>query len=463
MHFKKWLLSTLSLAVLGTIAWLIAFTSQLILVRQKNELSLYLPETTTLAVKINNQNITNYFFKNLFFDQENNELKNNLNQFLLDKLKNQDRKDLFGQLNKSHLNGADFLSEFIFFQFEEKNIKIDGILCHVSDEDEFLNQEVSSDIAIFSKNNIGIVLNQKNTKQKLTSSDLLKVAQRIINNPLQQELFFLKKDENMSSFIDVAASFNRPIKENGQFIHFSINADDKNIGISGDLPQLPIEDNEQQLQYFLRPKNLAINARFGSKEINRFIGNWLSSLRIEPIEINSFSLNYSGATISLNPTQFKPSFELIVSCEHAIDVKNILSNPNFLNFINGSIQSNTITVNSSRFFYEQLDSNTFYLGDTQRPIYEKIKLKEVMSIRGDLGFLTSIETGGMDFIFDFIPIYGSAKTFINASKKVDFTISQTHGSRNKFYFNLAFKPNFDSINELFKFMLDVQKLTKVLK
>jgi hypothetical protein len=175
-------------------------------------------------------------------------------------------------------------------------------------------------------------------------------------------------------------------------------------------------------------------------------------------------MNYEGLDIELIPSNLaiKPKFEAIFKTVKNTSIKNHLSNAVLLEKIGGKLDDNFVAINNSKYYFEQLDSCTFYLGNNSKPVFEKRFNPDLLSIRGNLSHLTNIQTGGMDFLLNVVPLYSALNRYFTNSQNLNVKITP-NSTTSLIEGNLDFKKDKNALFESFFLFLEIQAVNKLLK
>ena len=421
MKFKKWLFSALSLIFLFLSMWLIIWTAAALKNHPKDNLATYLPKDTKFAVRVYANNIMQKFYRELLFYKRDPSNQNLIKDIIEQKIKSADEDSIDRSSLIENFKGIDLYNDFIFFQFSRNQKDYNGILCHVKDASQFL--ENVSDNDKFKKvcnHNVGLILFPM--QKDVQIAELSKLSEEIITT--ENTGIFNSRRATSDALFDL---FYQIQDENGTFskLALALDINEKRISLNGTLTPA-VAKTKDNSSYVLQGKNLNIKAFSIPQILNNELNKWLNENAIPPISVRELQLNYEGLAIELNPTQLniKPKFEAIVKSTERLNVKSFLANPNLLQLINGKLDSNFVAINDAKYFFEQLDSCTFYIGNNLKPVYEKVKTVDEFSLIGELDHLTNISTGGMDVLLNIIPLYAAINRYFIVSNHAALHVTQ---------------------------------------
>jgi hypothetical protein len=456
MQFKKWLLTSISLIVLYLCLWGMIWASAQLKNHPNDELSNFLPENTKFAVRIYSDNILKSFFQELLCYKADDSAQIEIENYIEKVISQADKDDESSKNLSAKLKGIDLYNDLIVFQFYENENEYTGLLCHVTDSLAFNDFDTKNKFIYRSSNNsVGLILqsdrDQSNSlkqiaKKVLSVQKFKKLCHKRLSSEALADVYIKINDENKSSLLTLA-----------------INGNDKKINVNGKIVSGDFKIDNNPV-YVLQGKNLSVNLRYIPEPLKKQIRNWLAQNKIPDIDLKELQMNYEGLDIELTPTNIaiKPRFEAIVKTKNGTKIKNYLSNTVVLEKIGGELDSNYISINNSKYYFEQLDSSTFYIGNNSKPVYEKRLNPDLMSMRGSLSHLTNIQTGGMDFLLNVVPLYAAANRYFLNSEKLNFKI--THNAKmNTIEGNLDFKTGRNAFFESFFLFLEIQEVNTLLK
>ncbi len=459
MQFKKWLFTSIGLIFLYLTFWSILRTSGILMNHPNDDLSQFLPEKTDYAVRIYSNNIIKTFYQELFFYKEDGAIQDKIQNYIVKTISKTDSTPIQTTIIMDKLQGIDFFNDIIFFQFTENQVVYSGLLCHVNDSAAFINTDrKNKDYLKLCDKSIGVIIQTE--KGKHQSNALGKLALKLLSSKKSKKL--RQRRNSTIALADVYYSI-KDKKQKLSELTMEINADAQKISFSGKLvPEFfEVEHNPG---YLLQAKNLNICIRDIPESIQSEIQKWLAQNKIPNIGLEEIQINYEGLDIEFTPTYLaiKPNFEAIIKTNGKKPIKEYLANPIILNTIGGKLDSNFVAINNVSYFFEQLDSCTFYIGNNAKPIYEKRLNTDPILIRGKLSHLTNIQTGGMDFLLNIVPLYASINNYFLNQERFNFRITQD-ATQNIFEGDIEFKEGNNAFFESLFLITELQEMNTLLK
>ncbi len=458
MQFKKWVLTSLSLIVLYLSVMAMLWTTAKLKNHPQDELTQFLPKNTKLAVRVYSENIVRSFFQELFFynadDSTQNEIENYIEKFILKVDTTTERP----QNILDNLKGIDLYNDILIFQFSEQNIEYSGMLCHITDSAAFNAFDTKNQLlCVHSNKTVGIIL--QTVHQNNQSHTLKQMARKVLTSHKSNVLG--TKRTSREALADVYVRIDTD--NNASDLTLKIDGNSEKISFKGKITPFDSKmDNSPA--YVLQGKNLSFSLRYIPDSLKKQIRNWCIQNSIPDFELHEIQMNYEGLDIELTPSNLaiKPKFEAIFKTVKNTSIKNHLSNAVLLEKIGGKLDDNFVAINNSKYYFEQLDSCTFYLGNNSKPVFEKRFNPDLLSIRGNLSHLTNIQTGGMDFLLNVVPLYSALNRYFTNSQNLNVKITP-NSTTSLIEGNLDFKKDKNALFESFFLFLEIQAVNKLLK
>jgi hypothetical protein len=458
MQFKKWLFHSIGLIILYLTFWCLLIISGFLKNHPDDELSNFLPQSTKYAVRIYTNNILKTCFEELFFYQKDETTQEKFEEFAQKIISNTDSAFTQTSTSKEKFQGIDLYNDIIFFEFLENKTTYSGILCHVTDSIKFSNNSKDKNFIKLCKESIGIILqhDQGRTDQKSLGQRALKILSFNGSKKLNH------KRNSPQALLDIYLSVNNG-EQGISELKMEVNADPEKISIVGNVNPSLLKSNNT-LSYHLQPKNLNLYLKDIPEQMNLAIGKWFDQNKFPKLEFEEMQINYEGLDIGFSTTNLAviPKFEAIFKTKNKTKIREYLSDTTILNAIGGKLDSDFVSINSNQYFFEQLDSCSFYIGNNHKPVYEKRLITDPLSIRGKLSHLTNIQTGGMDFLLNFVPVYSSLNNYFLRIESFNLKITEDI-KQNHFEASMVFKPAHNAFFESLLLLNDLQELKTLMK
>jgi hypothetical protein len=456
MQLKKWLFTSFGIFILYLTFWSLVKFSGILKNHPDDDLSIFLPASTKYAVRIYTDNVVKKCFQELLFYKKDDTTQEKFAEFAQTIVTKSDSTLTQTSNVKDKFQGIDLYNDMIFFEFVENQITYSGILCHVSDSMKFNNYNNDKNFIKLSKASIGIVLQQESGQKK----SLLQIASKVLLSDGSQKLN--KKRNSTNALADIYLSVKNESEELSE-INLELNAEPRKINILGKV-RPPILKSNNTSSYLLQAKNLNFCLKDIPEKMNLEIQKWFNQNKLPELEFEEIQINYEGLDIGFTASNLaiNPKFEAIFKTKNETKINEYLSNIAVLNSIGGKIDSGFVLINKTQYFFEQLDSCSFYIGNNHKPIYEKRLILNPLSIRGKLSHLTNVQTGGMDFLLNIVPLYTSMSNYFLNIEKFNFQITQDT-KQNNFSGNMEFKAGRNAFFESLLLFTELQELKTLLK
>ncbi len=456
MQIKKWLFTSIGLVILYLTIWSLLQLSWLLKNHPDDELAIFLPQSTKYAVRIYTNNIIKTCSEELFFFKKDATTQDQFEEFAHKVISKTDSAFTQTKNVKDKFEGMDLFNDIIFFEFSENRITYSGILCHVSDSLKF--NKSGNKFVKLSKASIGIIL--QHDLDGANQNSLTQTASNILSFNGSKKL--KHKRNSPQALLDIYLSVNNGDRGKSE-LNMEVNFDHEIISIIGNINPSILNSNSS-LSYNLQPKNLNICFNDIPEPMNLEIQKWFDQYKFPKLELEEIQINYEGIEIGLFASNLalNPKFEAIFKTKNKIKIREYLSDTTLLNTIGGKLDSDFVSINSNQYYFEQLDSCSFYIGNNHKPIYEKKFSTNPLSIRGKLSHLTNIQTGGMDFLLNIVPVYSSLNNYFLRLDSFNLKITEDM-RQNQFKASMVFKPGHNAFFESLLLLNDLQELKTLMK
>lgn len=360
-------------ALYGLIAICYYWTSQ-----TKNTAIEVVPENANFVLKIDGKSLAQRELTGVFTQNDDETI--GLIQEILKRRKRK-IKDYVGPKRKGL--DIDYLSNSYFFSTPEN---IQGIAFSLLNEEKFkenISTHIDSNSVALTKGNIGMILwsNENLSKEKIQS-----IGQKIIaSNSHFDDKAFESNEDILLQAISQQSNSNDWLSQSS----FSISHKENKLHFEGKVPA------KRSFSKEISPHDFHIHTNEVSPEINHTIADVLSPLGLELPDISLISANYGGMEIQVKGQQawFIPQADLWIQFDENFDLFAQLSELDSLNDIQ-IISDKQIDFRGQKYFYEQVSSNSIYLGirplkySNRKP---KIKSKKYFVVQGNPKLLTDIK------------------------------------------------------------------------
>lgn len=450
MKFKQNIKTLLASILLLTFIWIIFLLTQFILKAPTNKNENFIPSTANFALKIDAKEIVDKTIYSLLFEGRDEKIIKQIEEIL--KQPSTNKKEL----------GINFLSDIILFSNPFENGQIIGVSLNLSNPSDFKNnipEMLDKNQVVSVIDNVGIILTYIPTSKdsKTNKDDLLKffdkniktrekVTTSAFNFERKKGVFLqtqLKEKTQKKSAISPLSKINFELINNG-------------LDIDG-----TIEIDANSPVYFLQPKNesFCFSSGFIPKSIQDSLFILTKKTNLNTPEIQSISLNYSGVNIINDDSGMNllPAFELLLAFKEDYSINDILQNEAFLSKIGGKYSNNKLFISDKEYYTKQINKSTIYIGDTKNPSIIENPNKKIISIEGKLSSILKIEGGGMITSFlEIIPAFKASKELFNNIDKVEINITKNKLKNSNLKGSVKFKKDHYLVNEMVKFLLDIQ-------
>jgi hypothetical protein len=423
-----------------------------------DDLSQYLPKNSKFAIRVYSDNILKAFIKELFFYKADDSNQNEIEKYIEKFISTDDQSTERPQNIIKNLKGVDFFNDLLFFHFSDQNMEFNGVLCHITDSVAFKANDTKNRLFwVESNKSVGIILQA--TNEKAQGRALKQIAQKILITKNHHKLS--PRRSSSEALADVYVNINGAIEASE--LTLEIDGNSEKINFKGKIKPFDSKIDKNPV-YVLQGKNLSWSLRYIPETLKKELRSWCAQNNIPNIDLREIQMNYEGLDVAFMPGNLaiQPKFEAIFKTENCTKIKNFLSDTVVLEKIGGKFEEHFISINNTKYYFEQLDSCTFYLGNHSNPVFEKRYNPELMSIRGELRHLTNIQTGGMDFLLNLVPLYAATNRYFTNSEKINLKITPK-ADTSLIEGVLDFKKNKSAFFESFFLFLETQELNKHLK
>lgn len=449
MRLRKVLLSFLTTTLLLVFTWMLFLFTQGILEENANNNLNYVPDNANFALRLDGREIAENTLFSIFLESKDEELLSLMQESLSKSLKEKGRFKNYG---------IDYLSDIILFEIPYQKQKIQGILVNISNVRFFEKNLNELNVAFAFNNDVGVILSSIDKTSKIPLSELKNLAKKIMKSKNEHRMNKFIANHDSGKFIETYNKGN----VFGQSSYFGqsnvlFELKDRNLLLSGNLELNPTGiKNIKTLKQTLSPKGLHFSSTLFPQELTDSLNNWLEQFTTELPGIEQISINFSGTKVINHSSGFfvVPRMELLINCKSEIDIASFLANPAMLEYFDYSMDKESISFQKEKLYYQQIDSKTFYLGNTNTPVFEKSNGSYVVLIDGSLKPLTHIEGGGMMTAFlEMMPIYRASNNLASHTESISLQLSKKSSKTVKLSGDLAFSNGFYPMNELLKFLL----------
>jgi len=389
-------LKIVGVLIVLAIFWLFYFLLQLTYGSPNNENHNYIPENAHLVVAFNGDLALKSVLSDFISTQD---------EALLEKINSS--KDEMKQST-----GINFLSDIIYFNLNEKNEELTGLLFNLTSEKDFKSNFEGSVIA--SNNSVGIILFNSNiskSKEKLKS-----IATKLMDKPTELYANHLSEKRIPNAYVSF---WSKNINEKSDWKYAQLDVNKNEINING---EIFIDGVESQKTNKIAANSSSLNVSSAQfpKQFNDSILSWIG---IDSNQIIGVSANYRSLKIEQeNSFEIVPDADFIYQFHNEVDVLKILEKLETNAFIS-KITPNDFIYGGKRFEYKQIDAKTIYIGRTKFSEIAFQNSTSIFSMNGQPNYLSVIE--GNSFILRVIsifPAYRAGKNLSNSIVNVDFKV-----------------------------------------
>ena len=194
-----------------------------------------------------------------------------------------------------------------------------------------------------------------------------------------------------------------------------------------------------------------------SDTLNFFLNQFNTSFPL----ISEVSLNYYGTKIVNHSSGFYvlPQMEMLVTCSSKVEIEKILENTELQSYLGYKLVGNSMRFLSEKLYFKQISANSFYIGRSENPAFEKGNTTYYFNLNGSLKPLISIEGGGMMLAFlEMLPIFRASKNLAEHTEFVQMKLSKKGNKNANLEGEMRFKKTYYPMTELTRFLLIGQLL-----
>jgi hypothetical protein len=440
---KKIIFPISLLAFLWVIALLTKFTSE----KEISTFTSTLPNNTSLAVKIDTKSIFKESVFELLFEAKDQEVLDNM------KTKLSEPSDIEGSL------GIDFISEASAFVIPFENTNVKGLSIHLKDISNFQKNIpllVSKKSFTHTIDNIGYIFNSTRILSEKEIENFKRLAFDKKQNKNNLEINVEKSNSSDATFISKGNSLGKNTIFASSEIY--LNTLKNSITTEGKLLKSKNKSNSINnidFQIIKSEKLFRFSSGIIPISIQDTLSHFIKKTGLNLPKIKAISFNYEG--LEMMESIMLPNLNMIIQFHDSLLVSEFLSNQTLLSKLEATSFENTISIEGKKYHFNQLSPFTISIGTDEKVEYTKAK-NIVLEANGNLSALFEIKNGGMFVSFlEGIPVFKGPKTLFNASKGFNLKIE---GSTNEFELNgaLEFKEGHYTMNELSKFLLEIQSI-----
>ena len=425
--------------------WIIVILIQFFNVKNSTEnIENSIPNNANFVIKLDTKSILNESAIQLLFEAKDQDVLTKMNEKLSEP-REQDLKI-----------GVNFLSEIIAFTIDNNKNTVKGVCLNIKNKKEF-----SENIATYLKTDQFFYLN--NSKGYIFSPSV-KMSQQEIDAFISKEILSTsakkitlnKNNTNEIQFITNGETLGKNTIFKSSEI--SINTVKNSITLTGELVKSKNQLkrlNNIDYQINKNKKSFHFSSGIIPKTIQDTLDFFLNKIDLNLPEIKTISFNYSG--LEMGESMMLPNINLIVQFHKNVSISSFLTNASIVNKLEAEVKENTLKIENKIYYFTQINSNTISIGTDKNITYTKAK-ETVLNTNGNLASLFEIKNGGMFVSFlEGIPVYKAPKTLFNASEDFSLTIKNDKNTY-KLNGNLTFKEGHYSMNEMIKFILEIQAI-----
>ena len=450
MQNKKALFSLLSLASILAIVWVFLMISESLLKEKSCENSNYIPKDATFTFVINGQEIAEKALFSLLVEAKDEELLSLIQTTILEKSK------VEGEMKNY---GIDYLSDIVFFEMPYKKTIVSGVLVNLSNGTLFRKNMAKSKNSFAVKKDVGLVIFP--SKNGDLPNNLSKFAAQILTET--QPKSNLRQKNGDRKLIETS-TFGSVFGMHSFFNKSKIEIDIQNASLS--FSGILTKDEKANIPLktvgtIVKPSGFHISTslvpNLFSDTLNFFLNQFNTSFPL----ISEVSLNYYGTKIVNHSSGFYvlPQMEMLVTCSSKVEIEKILENTELQSYLGYKLVGNSMRFLSEKLYFKQISANSFYIGRSENPAFEKGNTTYYFNLNGSLKPLISIEGGGMMLAFlEMLPIFRASKNLAEHTEFVQMKLSKKGNKNANLEGEMRFKKTYYPMTELTRFLLIGQLL-----
>jgi hypothetical protein len=433
-------------------SWFVFQFARTILSETQNGNLSFVPANATFVMRIDGRQLAETALFSIVMDSKDEEIIRLIERSFKNKVTD----------NKEFKNtGINFLSDVVIFKMDYQEGLVNGVLVNLANKRLFDKNITASDQeqhAFSSTENVGLILTYSTkNKEKVSAKGLQKLADSILQNKttFKVQQFIANRDEGKLTEVFIKGNFlGNALRSAESSIVFE--QKEQSFLLHGDLSMNDAESDTHKLSHQLVEKGFHITSRVFSKEISDTLGRLLSFIDRPIPEITAFSLNYEGTKIINHTSGFfvVPNMEMVIQCANPFSIQSFLKESSISAQLDCQITDKTVQFQDEILYYEQLSSNSFYIGSAEQPKFKQRSENELLHISGKLNPLLNIQGGGMmTALLEMIPVFKACKGISNHSDRIQFDIVEKGQNKAEIRGELLFKKEYYPMNEILKFIL----------
>lgn len=338
-------------------------------------------------------------------------------------------KEYKAQQGKSDLpTGIDYSAHLAVFTLQSNEV-VTGLLFSLSDPNAFeLNMptmiDKKNEVALH-KGNVGILLHRLGTH--ISTDEMRFLADSILS----------AKPNTKDDFINIDPSL--PVAR----FRYRSNDDELDLNLTVENEKLNLTGNyhsSTQLSSYsingLKPSGLHLTSTLIPSYLSISENIGLPEGLPMPIAL---SVNLRGSDLSTGALLMIPDADAVFYFKEEVPLRLGL----LVLIKDGLIKNLTMksfTYNGFRFYYEQLDKYSFYIGRNPYAGMQETGKNDIVTISGNLEALTDVHAEGMmSRILSLLTLYTAGKTFAENTDKIDFSMERKGDHEAEIKGSLSFK------------------------
>ena len=213
--------------------------------------------------------------------------------------------------------------------------------------------------------------------------------------------------------------------------------------------------SKSEISKDIKPHGIHLSMDQVSGIVNDSLASLFKNLNIPEGKISGLSVNYHELELIADPVLFPaPKFDALVTFEGNFNIElaidSLLSKED-----SKRINESCISYSGLKFYYEQVDNKTVYIGTSKSVSYIKHDNKTSFRMYGNPACFAKVEGSGMmKSLFEMIPYFTSSREFLGKIETLDISIGTPKNRISKVRASVKFNKGKYPLNSILMFMIE---------
>ena len=213
--------------------------------------------------------------------------------------------------------------------------------------------------------------------------------------------------------------------------------------------------SKSEISKDIKPHGIHLSMDQVSGIVNDSLASLFKNLNIPEGKISGLSVNYHELELIADPVLFPaPKFDALVTFEGNFNIElaidSLLSKED-----SKRINESCISYSGLKFYYEQVDNKTVYIGTSKSVSYIKHDNTTSFRMYGNPACFAKVEGSGMmKSLFEMIPYFTSSREFLGKIETLDISIGTPKNRISKVRASVKFNKGKYPLNSILMFMIE---------